>query len=64
MPINNMLTIFLRPLILRALSARKIRGLRKMAKALMLFLGICTFFCHLLFLILEDELQMFVSVGC
>jgi len=30
-----MLAIFLKPLILRALSARKIKGFRKMAKVLM-----------------------------
>jgi len=32
----NMLAIFLKPLILRALRARKIKGLRKMAKVLFL----------------------------
>jgi|GEM_PF-1052990 len=33
-PINNMIAIFLNPLILCALRARKIRGFRKMAKVL------------------------------
>jgi len=32
---TNMLAIFLKPLILRARSARKIKGFRKMAKVLM-----------------------------
>jgi len=31
---NNMFAIFLKPLILRALRARKIKGFRKMAKVL------------------------------
>jgi len=32
---NNPFAIFLKPLILRALSARKIKGFRKMAKGLL-----------------------------